>query len=347
MITQPRSLRVLFVIPGDEQDGGSMVFARRQAETLVSQGVTIESFYLRSRTSPKILLTELIRFRQTCGAFQPDIVHAHYGTVTAMFAVHAALQTPVVITYRGSDLNRVPTEQSIRASLGRLLSQVAALRASRMVCVSAKLRDQLWWRRSRVTILPSGVDPEVFRPMPRDEARRALGWPDDDLVVLFNAGRDSRNKRLDLAQAAFAQLHSEFPHARLEVMHGGVPPQQVPILMNAADCLLVTSDAEGSPTVIQEAIATNLPVVSVDVGDVEDRLRNISETHIEARDPQALGAALRCVLRRRCRSNGRDHIREIDASHIAHELTRVYRKIVESAASRKLSAWNTTPSSLR
>jgi glycosyltransferase involved in cell wall biosynthesis len=347
MIAQPRSLRVLFVIPGDEQDGGSMVFARRQAETLTSRGVAIESFYLRSRTSPRVLFTEAIRFRKILRAFQPDIVHAHYGTVTAMFAALAAPRTPAVITYRGSDLNRVPTERGPRALLGRLFSQLAALRANRIVCVSAKLRDQLWWRRCSVSILPSGVDADAFYPMPRDEARRRLGWPDDDLVVLFNAGRDSRNKRLDLAQVAFAQLHPEFPNARLEVMHGGVPPQQVPVLMNAADCLLVTSDAEGSPTVIQEAIATNLPVVSVDVGDVVDRLRNISETHIEARDPQALGAALRSILRSRCRSNGRAHIREIDASHIAHELTRLYQEIVEQTAPRKLSAWNTTPSSLR
>ena len=53
-------------------------------------------------------------------------------------------------------------------------------------------------------------------------------------------------------------------------------PARVPDLMNAADCLLVTSDAEGSPTMVQEALATNLPVVSVDVGDIAERLEGVA-----------------------------------------------------------------------
>jgi glycosyltransferase involved in cell wall biosynthesis len=344
----PATPRILFVIPGEQRDGGSMVFARRQAVTLASQGgVAVESFYLRSRTSPWILLSEVKRFRKTCAAFQPDVLHAHYGTVTAMFTVLHAQQTPVMITYRGSDLNPVPTERGPRALIGHLLSQVAALGARRIVCVSGKLRDHLWWRKKIVTILPSGVDTEVFRPMPRDQARRQLGWPESVPVVLFNAGRDALNKRLDLAQAAFAHVQAAFPQARLEVMAGGVPPEKVPLLMNAADCLLVTSDAEGSPTVVQEAIASNLPVVSVDVGDVVDRLKGISETHIAARDPRALAAALIDILGRGRRSNGQLHVREIDSLHIAHELTRLYLETIALTAPGKLIAWNTTPSSQR
>ena len=66
------------------------------------------------------------------------------------------------------------------------------------------------------------------------------------------------------------------PSVRLEVLDGNVAPARVPALMNAADCLLVTSDAEGSPTVVQEALATNLPVVSVDVGDIAERLEGVA-----------------------------------------------------------------------
>lgn len=338
--------RVLFVIPG-AANGSSMVFARRQAEALTRRGVRVECFYLQSRTSARVLWAEAVRFRQACRAFRPDIVHAHFGTVTAMFTVLATPGIPVMITYRGSDLNFVPTANGPRAWLGRILSQLAALGAERIICVSGKLRDQLWWRRNRTTILPSGVDTATFRPMPRDEVRRELGWPSETPVLLFNAGHDARNKRLDLAHAAFALVRQVLPDARLEVLAGNVPPEQIPLRMNAADCLLITSDAEGSPTVVQEAIATNLPIVSVQVGDVAERLRGVSETRIAAREPAALAAALVEILRRRCRSNGRLRAREIDSSHIADELAHVYLEVIALSAPRKIATWNITLSSQR
>ena len=209
-----------------------------------------------------------------------------------MFAALGAGKIPLVITYRGSDLNRLPTERGLRPAAARLLSQVAALKAARIVCVSRPLKRLLWWRRARVTVLPSGVDPEVFRPEPRKFLRGELGWPEEERVVLFNAGRDFRNKRLDLAENAVQEARRWAPSVRLEVLDGSVPPARMPALMNAADCLLVTSDAEGSPTVVQEALATNLPVVSVDVGDIRERLEGVACSRVAERDPHALWDAL-------------------------------------------------------
>ena len=119
-----------------------------------------------------MLFEEFFRFRRVIRTFRPQVIHAHYGTVTAMFAALGAGRIPLVITYRGSDLNRLPSARGLRPAAGRLLSQIAALRAARIVCVSRQLKNLLWWRRARVTVLPSGVDPEVFRPAPWKPLRR-------------------------------------------------------------------------------------------------------------------------------------------------------------------------------
>ncbi len=193
-------MRVLFVIPGEAQ-GSSMIFARRQAESLAREGVEVEVFHLRSRTLPWVLAREGIRFRRRVRSFDPQVIHAHFGTVTSLFAAWAAPSKPLVITFRGSDLN---VSRSLRSVAGQVLSQIAALRASRIVCVSSQLRERLWWRRSIVIVLPSGVDPDVFCPEPRSAARERLGWNADERVVLFNAGHDPANKRLDLAQEALS-----------------------------------------------------------------------------------------------------------------------------------------------
>jgi glycosyltransferase involved in cell wall biosynthesis len=323
-----REVRVLFVIPGVAQ-GHSMVFARRQAATLVAQGVHVETFDLRSRTSPRTVFEEFRRFRRVVRQFRPQVIHAHYGTVTAMFAALGSGKIPLVITYRGSDLNRLSSARGVRQAAGLLLSQIAALRAARIVCVSRQLRSLLWWRRASVTVLPSGVDPEVFRPEPRKNLRSELGWREEERVVLFNTGQDSGNKRLDLAENAVEQARRWAPWVRLEVLDGNVEPGRVPAMMNAADCLLVTSDAEGSPTIVQEALATNLPVVSVDVGDIAERLNGVTSSCVVRRDPHALGRALAEVLNPPRRSDGCRRAEEFSSARIARELGRLYREVLQ------------------
>lgn len=324
-------MRVLFVIPGDGQ-GSSMIFARRQAESLARVGVEVEVFHLRSRTSVWTLLRETLRFRRRVRSFDPQVIHAHFGTVTALFAALAAPLRPLTITFRGSDLN---VSRSLRSLVGFVLSQIAALRAGRIVCVSRQLRERLWWRRGIVIVLPSGVDPEVFRPEARSEVRRRLGWDDDQRVVVFNAGHDPANKRVDLAREALRLTQGLLACVRMEVLDGATAPARVPELLNAADCLLLTSDREGSPTVIQEALACNLPVISVDVGDTVERLLGVRRSTIVPREATAIARELARVLRVPSRSDGRRKVAEFSAPRIAGELCRMYRELV--------GAWNTSP----
>ena len=79
---------------------------------------------------------------------------------------------------------------------------------------------------------------------------------------------DPIGKRLDLAEAAVAFAQRTIPNLRLHVFRGTTHPDEMPLYYSAADALLMTSDYEGSPTVVKEAMACNLPVVSVDVGDM-------------------------------------------------------------------------------
>jgi glutamine amidotransferase len=128
---------------------------------------------------------------------------------------------------------------------------------------------------SRARLIPNGIDLGRFRPLERLECQRKLGWEPDTFHVLFpTADRSAWDKRLPLAEAALAALN-EMGH-RSE-MHGlpGIPHEEVPVWMNAADVLLLTSDHEGSPNVVKEALGCNRPVVSVDVGDVRERIQSI------------------------------------------------------------------------
>jgi teichuronic acid biosynthesis glycosyltransferase TuaC len=327
------SPRVLFVIPGDGE-GSSMIFARRQAETVAREGVETSLFYLGSRTSPARLFGEWKRFRAVLKRLDPAVVHAQFGTVAALFAALASGSLPLVVTYRGSDLNPAPKSYScsarVRAALGCVFSQLAALRAQRIVCVSRELRDRLWWRRGRVTVLPTGVDPDVFRPASRAFARLRLGWSDHERVVLFNAGHDAQVKRLDLARAAVERARRDVPRLRLEILDGSVTPAQVPEMMNASDCLLVTSAFEGSPTVVQEALACDLPIVSVEVGDIVERLRGVRDSTVASPNASVLGHALTQMVEPPRRSNGSLKVKEFSSPEIARRLKEIYTDLAVS-----------------
>ncbi len=320
------ALRVLHVVPA-LPNGGAMIFAKRQVASLVRAGAAAETVYLSSRTDPRALARDWLRIRAVARRFRPDLIHAHYGTITAMLCACAST-VPMVVTFRGSDLNPVDVHGRVRGAVARVLSQCAALSAARIICVSARLRTRLWWRAARAAVIPDGTDLRLFQPRPRDEARHELGWPAEDRIVIFNVGNNPQTKRLDLAQTAVARARSLQPDLRLELIDGNVSASRIPLLLNAADCLLVTSDYEGSPNIVKEALACDLPVVSVDVGDVADRLVGVTPSLVVDRDPAAIARGLVDILRVGARCNGSDAVQGLSEERIAEQVLAVYREVL-------------------
>lgn len=305
-----------------------MAFVHRQLGLLeASSLVEIVRFSLRARTSLKLIVQEAIEFSDLVMSFRPDIVHAHYGTMTSFFCAMTT-NKPLVITFRGSDLNPAPGDSTLRNRTGHMLSQLSALRADSIICVSQQLKDRLWWRKDRTSVIPMGVNLALFRPMPQREVRGALGWDSHEKIVLFNAGADPIGKRLDLTEGAVRIAVALIPDTRLVTLRGDVPPDKMPLYYNAADCLLMTSDHEGSPNVVKEAIACGLPVVSVEVGDVRDRLEGVFPSMIIPRDISLLGGAVCQVLESGLRSNGHQRIQELAEERIAELVLRVYESVL-------------------
>jgi teichuronic acid biosynthesis glycosyltransferase TuaC len=321
-------LRVLSVIPGDPGDPSNMVFARRQVNALRERGVDNHCFFLKSRTSPKSLLSELRRFRREVRRIDPHIVHAQVGTMTAFFCA-AATKRPLVISFRGSDLNPCPDVSRLRSVAGHLLSHIATIRAKHIICVSQELRNRIWLRSRPVSIIFDGVNLSVFRPVHRDEARYALGWEREKKLVFFNFGGRPAGKRLDLAEGAVEFARKYLPEIELLPLTK-VNPERVPLIMNACDCLLLTSDWEGSPTVVKEALACGLPVVSVDVGDVKAQLEGVYPSKVVPRDVEAIGSAVVEILRLGVRSDGPAQARRVSEQSTISSILHVYEQVMAS-----------------
>lgn len=316
-------VRVLHIIPGDGS-GTAFVFARRQVESLVDAGVNVRAFFL-SRTSPLVLPRECQRLRSEIRQFRPTLIHAQFGGVTAFISA-VSTTVPLIITFQGSDLNYNPDLGPIHRFISHFLSQVACLRARQIITVSHQLRTRLWWHRRRTAVIPTGVNLSLFRPIVKEEARRILGWHQHLPVVVFNAGNRPRLKGTKFVQAAVRIAEDIVGPIRLMMLNGDVPCDFVPYWINAADCVALASVSEGSPNVIKEALACNIPVVATDVGDVAERLVNVKPSRVVRREVAEFGEALASILQERRASNGREKVSMLSEPRIAQAIRAIYEE---------------------
>jgi glycosyltransferase involved in cell wall biosynthesis len=326
----PAPLRILFVSPG-VLEGAHLVFVRREAEALRAAGHQVGVFHFHNDSYlPWRVAGEVLKLRGEIRRARPHLVHAQFGKFNALVAALAAGDTPLVITFRGTDINRNTGYSWLRSAIGVAASQLAAFAAQGLICVSREIRSKVWARGGRPSIVvPTGVNLSIFVPLDRKIARERLGFAADEKIVLFNAGKNPAVKDPQLACAAVVEAGKRVKNLRFVVLDGTAAPEDVPVYMNAADCLLVTSRTEGSPTVVQEAMACNLPVVSVDVGDVRERLAGVAQCAVvRGRDPATLGEALATVLRDPRRSDGRAHAAAVSVDAVAARLADFYTTLL-------------------
>ena len=319
-------MNVLFVIPG-ESAGASMIFVKRQAKSLIQIGVCVKQFFIASRTSPVLVLREGLRLWREIVSSRPEIMHAQYGTVTSFLCTVCALftNTRLVITFRGSDLNPSTGVSRIRAIFGVILSQISSLYAWQIICVSDQLKSRLWFKKEKAFVIPSGINLQLFCEIPQVQARERLGISTVNKLVLFNASNFRKVKRFDIASEVIKIIRVKGQNAELLVLKGTINPEDVPLYINASDCLLVTSDREGSPNIVKEAMACNLPVISVDVGDVRERLLDVvPSVVVSVQDPLIIAEKVMEVLALGKRSNGREKLEEISEEKVAGKIKMLY-----------------------
>ena len=125
-----------------------------------------------------------------------------------------------------------------------------------------------------------GVDYNTFTISSKEKAQDELHIPRGE-YVLFSDVSNCTIKRRDIAKAIVAQLGTRY---KLLLMCG-IKPSDVPVYINASDFVLLTSDEEGSPNIIREALALNKPFFSVKVGDAAKQLEGLENSTIISRNP--------------------------------------------------------------
>lgn len=309
--------------------GGPAVFIARQAEFLRREGIEVDLFPFRAERQAKNYAAAWREVRKRLRHGSYDLVHAQFGQsgLTAL-----PKRVPLVVTFRGDDLEGIIGENGRYIAAGwllRFLSRTVARQADARIVVSEHMKQHLP-KSVDSHVLPSGLDLELFRPEPRDPARQRLGLPLDQRLVLFVGNPDLARKRYALAREAVEIVGRSLP---VQLLVGWAKPHhEIAALMNACDALLCTSMQEGSPNSVKEALACNLPVVSVPVGDVPIRLSGIAGCELCADDrAETIAASLERVLRRGERIAGRVAVQDLNEQLLTQRLIGIYRSVMKAS----------------
>jgi glycosyltransferase involved in cell wall biosynthesis len=273
-------------------------WVRDQVDEVRRRGVEVDVFeFARGRGE---YLPATRRLRSLLRRKRFDLVHAHYGL--AGWVARLAGAKPLVVTFHGTD---------VRHHLVGPLSHRLAWRIDLVAGVSRALFEPEDGRPGLPpvpgsAVLPCGPDLRRFEAIPRARARRELDLDPDRPYLFFPANPSRPEKRHDRAAEVAAACEADL------LTGGSIEPERMPLWINAANAVLVTSDYEGFGMAAVEALACEVPVLSTDVGIAPYALGGIdgclcapfdaaawaaaARPHLQAPDPRVAGAARAATL---------------------------------------------------
>jgi len=293
-------------------------FVKDQVDSLRRARVDIDVLFINGRKNRLNYLWGIFRLWWVLLKKRYDIIHAHY----AISGFVARLQWfhPVIVTYHGAEVgDYAPFWLKTPARRGAWLFD-------RIIVVNKREKERLINGENKTTIIPGGIDFSVFCPMPVKMARRQLDLPLEKPLVLWAGEYWQYEKRFELVQEVVDRLKQNLPETEL-VLVSGKPHAIMPFYMNACDVLLLTSRSEGSPTVVKEAMACNLPIVSTDVGDVAEIISGVENCYLVEPEAEEVANTLRKVLELRPRTRGREKIKHLGADQIAQRVIEIYNEL--------------------
>ena len=290
-------------------------FVVEQKNALQRNGIECDIFLVRGK-GVFGYLKQFQPLKKKFFEFQPDIIHAHYGLCGLL--ANMQRKVPVVTTYHGSDINDrkafVFSRWAIRLSAWNIF-------------VSRKTMD-IAHPGKNCSLIPCGIDLSDLQLTLKSEARNQMRLDQNKHYVLFAGAFDNKVKNITLALDTIKLLDI----ANVELMElKGYSRDEVSLLMCSVDALLMTSLAEGSPQVIKEAMVCGCPIVSVDVGDVKERMDGVGGCFMaETRDPKELAGLLKKALLFSDRTQGREKIVAdgLDNRQVARTLVGLYEKLI-------------------
>lgn len=308
--------KIKVLIVASDKGGKFAPFIEEQIAALEDYGMVMVRYPV-TRKGIIGYLREVPSLRSMIKIERPNVVHAHFG----LSGLLANLQrmVPVVTTYHGSDINNPTTLR---------FSKMAIWLSKHNIFVS-KRNINIAQPKKNYSLLPCGVNLPVLQDNHPKTERVEKMLKEGKINVLFAGAFDNNVKDPQLAKQTIEILSQVLDGVNLIELKG-YTREEVAILMHSCNALLMTSKTEGSPQVIKEAMACGCPIVSVDVGDVAERIEGVDGCSVvKSREPAVIADALKHAILYEGRTIGRKKIIEMGLSNeqVVIQLVDIYNTI--------------------
>lgn len=314
-------MKILVVSSGNNNGINGLV--KNQSDSLRKEGLFVDN-YLIAGKGLWGYLKNIPRIRKTFYSGEYDLVHAHY--LLSAVAASMAGRFPVIVSLMGSDIHM--------SLLFRIIARFFhKFRWDLTIVKTFEMKEKLGY--DDVTVLPNGVDLNIFKPLPVSAAREKTGIKNSGKSIVFIGDPKRKEKNFDLAYRAVKSMNRNDLEL-IPVSH--IPGNEIPYYINSADLLLLTSKYEGGVNVIKEAMACSIPIVSTDVGDVKWIIENVAGCFITTFDVKDIAEKIDQALAFGKRTKGRERILALglDSDSVAKKLKELYFKTISLAKYRKL-----------
>tara|TARA_B100001564_G_scaffold359760_1_gene382822 strand:+ start:769 stop:1755 length:987 start_codon:yes stop_codon:yes gene_type:complete len=314
-----------------EQRPNAVPFLVREVDQIKKMGIQMEVFSFRGNKRFKNYFESRKRLKKIIQNKKFDIIHVHWG-YNAIILLPTNI--PIVITYRGDDLNGISymggATNILKSFLVIIISKFVSFFASSIILVSQNFKVKLN-ENTPTFLIPSGIDLDLFKPLDKKMCRSLLKLDKNKKIILFAGNKTDLVKNYSLADKIVKIIKKSLINVVMISIPFNTDKELIPYYMNSADCLLFTSFQEGSPNVIKEALACNIPIVSADVGDVKDRLENIKGCIVcNSYNADEFASSVKEILDKEYKIDGRSNVLSLDLKNTAKDIIKVYKNIIDN-----------------
>ncbi len=295
------------------------IFIKEQIESIINLGINCDVLFINSREKGNL---EYFRcfIKNYKSLKKYDIIHFHHPYSAFLFLLFKfKMKYKAVTSFLGA----------YNSNGLSLISKFVITRSDIIIIKNDK--NITSDNSKKIIYLPNGVDLDFFKPIPKEECLIKLNFPDAEYILFVSSGGTNRNpKRYDLFSETLRILNEKYGFSFKELLLTSAERSLVPYFFNLAKLHLLTSDHEGSPNSVKEALACNIPVVSTNVGNVNDMLIGVEGCYVsENNDPKILADLVMKSLKNK-KIEGRQALlkNELDMVSVANKIIEIYKNLI-------------------
>jgi Glycosyltransferase len=245
------------------------IFVKEQIEAIKKYySIDYDIYYIDGRQHKWNYIKSIFEIHNILSEKQYDLIHVHYCLAGLFLLINIKRKIPVVVTLHGGDILKTQ-KKYIQIFFSKKILKKADFAITMNNKMDAEVRKYI----EKTEIIPCSINTDFFTP----PINRKINNPP---IVVFPSKKNRVEKNFSLFKNVVNLYELKYSTELQIIELDKMSRQQVVELFQMADVMLMTSYSEGSPQVVKEAMACNLPVVSTNVGDVSYLLENVKRSYV-------------------------------------------------------------------